>query len=168
MSVAIDPGAALARLQAAAIDDADSEVCDELLLHVRRVRGWVDAVEARITSRVRELHAIGDGAAAAADLHTKCGGVSSAEGKRKERRSETLDEAPSFGDALAAGTIGAEHVDALANATAKLDDDVKAAVFDHEGDLLADAARLSPEQFAKTCRDLARLLADDHGISRNE
>jgi hypothetical protein len=93
--------------------------------------------------------------------------VSSAEGKRKERRSKTLDEAPSFGDALAAGAIGAEHVDALANATAQLDDDLKAAVLEHENELLADATSLSPEQFGKACRDLARLLERDNGIERN-
>ncbi len=167
MEAVTDPESALAALRATVVEHADSAECDELLLHVRRLRGWVDATEARITSRARELHASA-GAAPAADRHARCGGVSSAEGKRKERRSETLDEAPSCGDALAAGTIGAEHVDALANATARLDDDVKAAVLDHESDLLADATRLSPEQFAKTCRGLARLLEHDHGISRNE
>jgi hypothetical protein len=149
------------------IEGADWPTCDSLIANVRRLRGWVDAVEARITSRVRELHAT-EGAPPAADVHTKCSGVSSAEGKRKERRSKALDEAPSFGHALASGAIGAEHVDALANTTAKLDDDVKAAVLEREDELLADATRLSPEEFAKNCRELARLLEGDDGIARNE
>ena len=167
MTLDLDPGSELQTLQAAMIDCADSPMCDSLLTNVRRLRGWVDAVEARITSRMRELHAT-DGAPPAADVHTKCSGVSSAEGKRKERRSKTLDEAPSFGDALASGAIGAEHVDALANATAKLDDDIKAAVLAREDELLADATRLSPEEFAKNCRELARLLEGDDGLARNE
>ncbi len=166
MTVVIDPGSALTALQAAAVHDCDSGACEQLLAEVRRLRGWVDAVEARITSRMRELHAT-TGTAPAADQHTRCSGVSSAEGKRKERRSTALDEAPSFGDALAAGSIGAEHVDALANATARLDDDVKAAVLDREHELLADATRLSPEQFGRTCRDLARLLERDRGIAHS-
>jgi hypothetical protein len=93
--------------------------------------------------------------------------VSAAEGKRKDRRSKTIDEAPSFGDALASGDVGAEHVDALAAATSKLDDDVKSALLDREDDLLADASRMTPEQFGRSCRDLARRLERDQGIERN-
>jgi hypothetical protein len=93
--------------------------------------------------------------------------VSAAEAKRKERRSETIDEAPSFGEALASGDVGAEHVDALAAATSKLNDDVKAALLDHEDDLLAEASRTTPEQFGRSCRELARRLERDNGIERN-
>ncbi|MEZ5297074.1 MAG: hypothetical protein R2697_12600 [Ilumatobacteraceae bacterium] len=62
--------------------------------------GFIDAVEAGVTRRMMQLHTE-QGAAPAADVHAKTGGVS-AEGKRKERRSKTLDEAPSFEDALGA------------------------------------------------------------------
>ena len=48
------------------------------------------------------------------------GGTSAAEGRRRERRSKTLDDAPSFADALENGRVSAEHVDALANATTGL------------------------------------------------
>jgi hypothetical protein len=47
------------------------------------VRGRVDAVEARITSRLRQLHDTAGGAPAA-DQHTRCGGVSAAEGVCRE------------------------------------------------------------------------------------
>lgn len=158
--------AAFEALERADISAADSVVCAELLGQAKRLRGWVDSVEAQVTSRIRLLHATA-GAAPAADLHTRCGGVSSAEGKRKERRSETIDEAPSFGAALATGSIGAEHVDALANATARLDDHTKAALLDLEHDLLSDAASMSPEKFGRSCRELARMLERDQGIERN-
>ena len=158
--------AALEALDGADITAADSAACADLLQHAKRVRGWVDSVEAQVTSRIRTLHATA-AAAPAADLHTRCGGVSSAEGKRKERRSEAIDEAPSFGHALASGSIGAEHVDALANATARLDDDTKAALLDLEGDLLSDASSMSPEQFGRSCRQLARRLERDQGVERN-
>ncbi len=157
---------ALKALDGAEIAAADSAACADLLGHAKRVRGWVDSIEAQVTSRMRELHAKAGGAPAA-DLHTRCGGVSSAEGKRKERRSETIDEAPSFGEALATGSIGAEHVDALANATARLDDDTKAALLDLEDDLLSDATAMSPEKFGRSCRELARMLERDQGIDRN-
>ncbi|MDW3212501.1 MAG: HNH endonuclease [Ilumatobacteraceae bacterium] len=145
---------------------ADSARCADLLRDVRLARGWLDAAEARITSRMTVLHDSA-GAAPAADLHTRCGGVSAAEGKRKERRSKTLDEAPSFGDALADGAIGAEHVDALANATARLDDEVKASLLGETSDLLGAAASMSPERFGRHVRDRARRIERDNGVERN-
>ena len=139
---------ALAALESADVPVIDDAACTDLLGAIRKVRGWVDAVEARVTSRMGELHATA-GAAPAADLHTRCGGVSSAEGKRKERRSGTIEQAPSFGDALADGAIGAEHVDALANARAQLDDEVRETLFGLEDELLDDATRMTPERFGR-------------------
>ena len=166
MFTPVDPSQALGILTMATVRSADPDVCASLLGTVKQLRGWIDSFEAGITSRMRELHATA-GAAPAADLHTKCGGVSAAEGRRKDRRSKTIDDAPSFGDALASGDVGAEHVDALAAATSKLHDDVKTALFDHEDDLLADATRMTPEQFGRSCRELARRLERDQGIERN-
>ena len=157
---------ALRTLESADVTSTGSVGCGELLAQARVIRGWVDAFEAQVTSRMRALHDA-EGAAPAADQHTRCGGVSAAEGKRKERRSETLDDAPSFADALAGGEIGAEHVDALANATAKLDDDARHDLFALEADLLDDARSMSPDTFGRSCRELARRLERDRGLERN-
>ncbi|HEY5662692.1 MAG TPA: HNH endonuclease [Ilumatobacter sp.] len=161
-----DPTVVLQRLRGADIGAADSSACRSLLDDVRRLRGWVDAVDTRITARLVVLHDTA-GAAPAADVQTRCGGVSAAEGKRKERRATVIDAAPSFGDALAHGSIGAEHVDALANATAGLAADVRDQLFDMHAALLADARRSSPERFGRGVRDLARRLERDHGLERN-
>jgi hypothetical protein len=157
---------ALEALDGADLTAADSAACAVLLGDVKRVRGWLDATEAKVSSRMRELHATA-GAAPAADQHSRCGGVSAGEGRRKDRRAEAIEQAPSFGEALAEGTIGAEHVDALANATSRLDDDVRGQLLGHEDDLLDDATRMTPEQFARSCRDLIRRLERDNGIERN-
>ena len=149
------------------VSTADPAGCAAVLGATRRLRGWIDVVEANVTRRMIQLHDE-EGGAPAADQHSRCGGVSAAEGKRKERRSKTLDEAPSFEDALGAGEIGAEHVDALANATARLDDDVKDQLLDREDDLLDDARRLSPEEFGRSVRDLARVIERDNGIERSK
>lgn len=148
------------------IGAADSSACADLLRSARRVRGWLDSREARIGSRLRVLHD-NDGAAPAADVHARAGGVSAAEGRRRDRRAEAIESAPCFGEALADGAIGAEHVDALANATTKLDDEIKSAVLDCVDDLLTDATCMSPEQFARSCRDLTRRLERDQGVERN-
>ena len=107
------------------------------------------------------------GSAPATDAHGRHGGVSAAEGKRKERRSKTIDDAPSFGDTLAEGAIGAEHVDGLANATAKVDDDVRSQLLADESALVGEAASMTPEEFSRHCRDRVRQLERDHGIERN-
>lgn len=159
-------GGLVDRLGSADLAVAGPAECADLLRSARHVRGWLDALEARLTSRMTELYET-QGAAPASDVHTRCGGVSTAEGKRRQRRSKTLDEAPSFGDALADGRIGAEHVDALANATSKLDDDVKASLLDGEHDLLNSATSMSPERFARHVRDRIRNLERDQGLQRN-
>jgi hypothetical protein len=164
--------AAVEALDTADLAAADTAVCIDLLRDVRRTRGWLDAVEARISSRMRDLSTItpgsaGPAATAVADLHGAVGGVSAAEGRRKERRSKTLDDAPSFADALETGKIGAEHVDALANATAGLDDDLNNELLGQQESLLAAATSKTPEEFSRLCRDRIRRLERDHVIERN-
>ena len=162
-----DPSAALEAMLAEAIDVFDAERAGEALGDVRVVRGFIDRYEASVTSRLNQLHDQGD-SAPAVDLHTRNGGVSAKEAQRRERRAKALDQAPAVATALAGGAIGAEHADVLANATIGLDDDVKAAFFDLDGDLATDAARTTPEQFGRNCRDLVRGLERDAGVERAE
>ena len=167
MITAAAPHSALAALSGVELAGADSAACTQMLSSARQMRGWLDSVEAQVTSRVTELHDTAGGAPAA-DLHTRCGGVSAAEGKRKQRRSKTIEQAPSFGEALGEGTIGAEHVDALSNATTRLDDDTTQKLLGLEDELLADAASMSPEKFGRACRDRIRRLERDQGLERNQ
>ena len=153
-------------LDVADVDAADSAVCADLLRQTRRVRGWLDALEARVTSRMSALYAVQAGPPAAAE-HGKHAGVSAAEGLRREKRSKVIEDAPSFGDALAAGSIGAEHVDALANVTVAVSAAVKDELLAGHEQLAVTASGLTPEQFARHCRDRIRRLERDHGIDRN-
>ena len=167
MARSADPTKALAGLVAcevAALDVAGTVVAAR---RVGELRGWLDAFEASLTAQINTLYAAGSGAPAA-DVHTRCQGVSAAEGRRKDRRSKVLGDAPSFADALATGAVGAEHADALANVTAKLDDATKASFFDHEATLLADAKTSSPEDFQRRCRGLLTRIQHDQGIEHAE
>lgn len=153
-------------LGAADVARADSTGCSVLLGDVRRVRGWLDAVEARVTARVSEL-SMSSGSAPAADVHVRAGGVSAGEGRRKERRAEVLGLAPVFANALESGEVGAEHVDVLANTVAQLDEQVKASLLDRQDALVAVAGVLSPEQFGRHVRTAARSLEAASGVERN-
>ncbi len=158
--------AALTAIDRADIDSASVGECVELLGHARRLQGWLHASEARLTSKLTEHHAAGQ-SASAADSHTATGGVSAAEARRKERRSKTIKDTPSFGEALSHGHIGSEHVDQLGAATASFDKDVKEALLSLHDELLAAARNQTPEKFGRTLRAKARTIEADHGIERN-
>lgn len=160
------PAEALSALLPADVTALDAPAAATALSTVKSVRGYLDAYEARVTSRLQSLHAEGE-SAPAADLHTRNGGISSKEAKAKERRAEALDQAPSLADKLAEGEVTAAHADALANASCRLDDDTRRALYDRESDLAADAARMSPDEFAKNLRDLVHHIERDQGIERD-
>jgi Domain of unknown function (DUF222) len=149
------------------VEGCDSAACGDLLRQARRVRGWLDRFEARVTSRMTALYESAAAPPAAAE-HGRHSGVSAGEGLRREKRSKAIEEAPSFGDALESGAIAAEHVDALANATATVTEAVKTELLAGQDALAVKAAALTPEQFARYCRDRIRRIERDHGIERNK
>jgi hypothetical protein len=71
---------------------------------------------------------------------------------------------------LGDGTITAGHLDAIANATAKLTDDQKATFATHEDKLRKRASRVPVEQFERECRDLARAIVanSEHDDGKTE
>jgi len=162
-----DPALALEAMLAESVGGFDPQRAAEALGDVKVVRGFIDRYEALVTIRCGQLHERGE-SAPAADLHTRNSGVSANEARRRERRAKALANAPAVAAALADGTIGAEHADALANATIRLTDNVKAALFDLDDGVAADATRMTPEEFAKNCRDTIRLLERDAGVERAE
>ena len=125
---------------------------------MRVVRGWLDRFETQIASRSNELNV------SAADVLTRNAGISAAEAKARDRRSKALEEAASFGDALAEGVVSSAHTDALANATSRLDDATKQLFLEHEASLLDQATHSTPEEFARHCRQLKDRIAKDQGI----
>ncbi|HUF98456.1 MAG TPA: DUF222 domain-containing protein [Ilumatobacter sp.] len=169
----IDPVATARRLASEPIDAADTDRCALLLDTSRRMRCWLDALDASITNRHNELRTL---AAAASqpvappveDVVSKHCGVSAAEGRKRGRRGNTITDAPLFGDALASGDVVAEHIDALGTVTDQLDDQTKAAFLEREAELLAQATNTTPAQFGRKCRDLARSLERKAGIERNK
>jgi hypothetical protein len=146
---------------------ADTTQCTEAFATLARLKSWTAATEARFTSRVRELNTVGQ-SLPPADVHARTAGCSTREAQDNERRSDVIDAAPGFGDALESGLIGTAHVDALANATTKLDDTVRNDLFARADDLLDSAKTSSPERFARSVAELARKIERDHGVDRDE
>ncbi len=165
-----DDGSVLDAVAKLLVADPDQCTADRLSVLVRRslrVRGWLDSLDARIAVAATRLASEGR----SADAATVLGGG----GRRSRRdadaaaaRGAVCEKLPAVGTALAEGTVSAGHVDALANATRQLDDDAKDRLAGHEQALVAAAGSMSPEQFDRECRDLARGLSDDGGLTRHE
>jgi Domain of unknown function (DUF222) len=165
MTSHFDPVAAVAALDACEVGSSDLGETVQLTQQARRVRAWLDAFDARVTARVDELHHAGSGVGSE-ELLNRNAGCSAAEARRRRRRAAALAKANEFAAALANGQVGAEHADALANATARADDAVQAEFFANEASLLDEASRSTPEDFAKHCRHLIDRLERDQGKAR--
>src|SRR5688572_25911363 len=136
----VDPIPALQALAACDVPGLDVTGIVDAAHRSRQVRGWLDAFDASLSARSDQLHSQGRGVPAE-EVASRCGGVSAAEGRRRGRRSKVLDKAPSLAEALAAGAVGAEHADQMANITSRLEPEIAESFFSHEA-ALADQARL--------------------------
>lgn len=146
---------------------ATAAECADAFASLTRLKSWTAAVEAKFSSRVRQLNMAGQ-SLPPAQVHARTTGCSTREAHENERRSDIIDAAPNFGDALGNGDIGIAHVDALANVAAKLDEHVRNDILDRADSLLDSAKTLSPERFARTLGELARKLERQHGVDRDE
>jgi Domain of unknown function (DUF222) len=149
-------------------DEKDRDGLDGLVRRSLRLRGWLDSLDARIAAAAARLAGEGRGEAPAVVL---AGG-----GRRARRDAEAAAERgtvcarmPDVAQALADGTIGAAHVDAIVKAAHQLDGDAgQQRLADHAAALVHAAAALTPERFDREVSDLARSLSGDGGLSRQE
>jgi hypothetical protein len=152
-----DTDAVLAVLRAADPDVMDRDELAELTGQLAAHQAWCDALKVRITRRTRQLAAAGH-AEPAENLLSRHGQQSAKDAKAATEREQVCTALPSFEDALATGAVSAGHVDAIANATGNLDDELLAEFHASEADLLADAGKQSVDVFERGCRDLAKHL----------
>jgi len=152
-----DTDAVFTALRAADPDVMDRDELAELTGQLAAHRAWCDALQVRIARRQRCLADEGR-AEPARDLLSRHGQQSSKDAQVAAEREQVCTALPSFEDALATGAVSAGHVDAIANATGNLDDELLAEFHASEADLLADAGKQSVDVFERGCRDLAKHL----------
>jgi Domain of unknown function (DUF222) len=158
---------AFVKLLVAEPDERDRDGLDGLVRRSLRVRGWLDSIDARIAVAAARLAAEGGEAPAV---------VLAGGGRRVRRDAEAAAERgtvcarmPAVANALADGTIGAGHVDAIVKAARQLDDDdASGALAEHAEALVNAAVSMTPELFDREVSDLARSLSGDGGLSRHE
>ena len=159
--------AALELLAAADVESMNRADLDAVVKARRDVIAYCDLVEVRIARRSRQLAAEGR-SEPPADVLREGGRRSSREAAAAAGREKVCEQFPSFESALADGAVSSGHLNAVANATAKLDEPAKAEFVAHEAELLDEARRSSVEQFEQTCRDRARSAAADDAASELE
>lgn len=148
----------LSRLEIAGMD---APAVEAAIAKLGKVRGWVDATEAKLAARAEELQKRGSGAGARETLARK-GQRSGREARKAADRAATLSANPDLGDALADGGISSDHVDALTRAAAPLPDETKRDLFT-DPEVTEAAKNMRPEPFAKFCNTKARKLGEDEG-----
>jgi Domain of unknown function (DUF222) len=149
------------------VEGLDAGTAGAVLGRLKVLRGFLDAYEARITRRLQVLAAAGK-SAATVDVHARRGGLTASEARRRDRRAEALAQAPALAERLAVGALSAAHADAFADACWRLEDRTRQAFLAEHQDLAARAAAMTPEEFARVCRQSVRRLEADGGLSRDE
>jgi Domain of unknown function (DUF222) len=152
------------------LTDSDPACCDrdelaELVTASQRMRGRLDAVDARIALRARALAEQGTCEAPSA-LLARGGRRAVKEVEAAAQRGGVCAQLPRLHDALAGGQVSAGHVDALARLATNLDDAGRSELKTLEPTLVETAKKLTVEEFARECRDLDRILSRDDGVSR--
>lgn len=152
-----------------ALDVAVAQTADVLAATgwIQQLRGFLDAKEGEITRRAQELHDSGAGLPPE-DLLTRKRRSSRREAEKAKRRAGVLGQSPALNEQLAAGQIGAEHADALANVAGRLDDARRDELLGYDEELASAARSRTPEQFRRFLGNKADQLAADDGIERSE
>ena len=153
---------AVEALLAADPDCLDGEELESAVRASSEVRSWLDAYEVRCARRSRQLADAGHAPPPESLLGT-AGRRSGKDATTVTERDRVCTATPRFEAALTEGTVSAGHLDALANATRRLDDELRAEFFAHDDILVEAASSQRVDTFERQCRDLSRhLVASRH------
>ena len=152
----------LESLEALALDELSAPELGSALKRSARVRGRLDAFDARALAAFERLGgAKADGATdTKAWLNDKTR-TSAADAKKRVRRAKTVAALPQLGEALADGAISAGHVDAIGAI-------VPDKLLPKAGALVDDAKSSTPEELRKSALDFVAKADGDDGASRSE
>ena len=158
-----------ARMRAAegTFADAPRHVIEVALQDCSHLSSWVESVRLAALNRLQTLAdgdtSIDPEAVAAVAARTSRRNASAA-----ARRAKVTSQMPTLGEGLSTGAITPDHVDAVAQALARLEPDERALLAEVADWIKAAASRSTPEQLTKLLQQRARQLSTDDGIARLE
>jgi hypothetical protein len=142
-------------------DVLDAAELDQLNADIAACQSWLAALQVRTTRRQRQLAAEGRAADPRSSL-TEHGRQSGKEANAASERETVCTSMPAVEAALGSGSISSGHVDAIVGATRNLDEETLSEFHACADELLARADGTSVDAFARSCRDLARGLKNQH------
>ncbi len=139
---------------------------DEILAITEAARSWITAREARWLRAGADVPPDpSDPAKDDADRLARKQKTSRAKAKTRSDTARQLGDLPETQDALENGTITDAHADAMAHARATADAQARAALDEHEADLLALGAQESPWDFKQRLARFVKAHSADDGRS---
>jgi hypothetical protein len=141
---------------------ADAALISSGLVAIREARAWLDAQQAGLVTSLRQVESFAEKTIAEA-AKTSLGAAS-----KTTERSATLTATPKLGDALEAGAITADHIDAVTRASKKLEPAQRKELFERVDQLGAVAAAATVDEFRRRVELEATRLQSDDGMDRLE
>lgn len=158
---------ALRQLHAAnagfAASDLTASGVAALVTEVRQAERTLTSIKVKVGQRSDELakEMAGPGAS---ETFAGVGDVSNRSARADTNRARTAADIPEAGNALDQGTIGGEHLDALARARNTVDSDLHELFDQCAGDLINRTDNTPVDAFNKHVRRLADRITNDHGL----
>jgi Domain of unknown function (DUF222) len=158
-----------ARMRAAegTFADAPRHVVEVALQDCGHLASWVESVRLSALTRLQVL-AEADTSIDPETVAAVVGRTSRRNASAAARRAKVTSQMPTLGEGLSTGAITADHVDAVAQALARLEPDERARLADEADWIKQAASRSTPEQLTKLLQQRARQLSADDGIARLE
>jgi hypothetical protein len=142
-------------------DVADRDQIGQMIRHNAQIRGWVDAVDVRLTRRLKHLEAQGASESAGMAL-TDEGRRSGKEAKNTENRERICSAIPALEDALATGAVSGDHLDVLARLTRNLSDIERSDLHAQAEDLVTSATSDYVSEFERKTRNMIDEIRTAH------
>jgi len=158
----VDVVEAIARVDCAS---AEQRAVERVLSDVRRVRGWLDAVEVAASRRLTEL-AVTCPSMFPEQVAAGAGRVALTEASKGFARAETTAAIPQLGAVLQQGDASGAHVDVVTRALRQLTPDQRDRLAERGESLAQAATLLARDEFAKAVRAEVRRIHSDDGIDR--
>ena len=145
------------------VSELDGPGIHRLLAEVRQTERALTSLSVQVGRHSDRLAKQGH-APDAGETFLGAGDVSGAQARRDTNRARLVDEIPRLGHALDGGTIGGEHLDAIAGAARSVDDEARD-LFDAAAADLVDRSDNTPvDTFRKQVQRLADQVKNDHGL----
>lgn len=150
------------RIAASDVAELDGAGIQALLADIRSTERALTSLRVQAGQQSDRLAAEGL-APDASEAFLGRGEVSGSTARNDARRARIAAAIPSLGEALAEGTMGGEHLDAMATAAKRVDDELRPLFDAAAADLVERSGDLPVDTFKKQAQRLADKVTNDHG-----